>query len=75
VRNGKTLHLYLSSEQPWTGRLLFDRARHQSIMKLPVDYPRINQFPEWFILPPEWHPDGMPLTLTPGKAQRLKIDR
>lgn len=74
VRDGKTLHLYLSSEQPWKGKLLFDRARHQSIMKLPVDYPRINQFPEWFILPPERHPDGMPLTLTPGKAQRLKID-
>ena len=30
------------------GRLVFDTPRHKTVMKLPLDYPRINQFPEWF---------------------------
>ena len=32
------------------GKLLFDEKRHQNILNLPVDYPRINQFQEWFII-------------------------
>jgi hypothetical protein len=28
--------------------VIFDRPRHREFMKLPLDYPRINQFPEWF---------------------------
>jgi hypothetical protein len=27
-------------------------VRHKTILNLPVDYPRINQFPEWFTLNP-----------------------
>jgi hypothetical protein len=73
VRDGEKLHLYLSAKRPWTGKLLFDRPRHKTIMHLPVDYPRINQFPEWFTLPPDKHPDGMPVTLEPGKAVRMTI--
>ena len=29
--------------------MTFDRQRHKEILHLPIDYPRINQFPEWFI--------------------------
>ena len=29
-----------------------DRPRHKLIMRLPLDYPRINQFPEWFTAKP-----------------------
>ena len=36
------------SDKPWSGRLVFDRPRHKVQMRLPIDYPRINQFPEWF---------------------------
>lgn len=43
-----TLHVVLSSEKPWTGQLIFDRPRHAENLRLPVDWPRINQFPEWF---------------------------
>jgi hypothetical protein len=32
--------------------LIFDATRHKSILNLPVDYPRINQFPEWFTVDP-----------------------
>lgn len=48
VREGRTLHLSLIADQPWTGRVVFDRPRHKLFMRLPLDYPRINQFPEWF---------------------------
>ncbi|MHB8897127.1 MAG: hypothetical protein ACYC6Y_00115 [Thermoguttaceae bacterium] len=43
-----TLQLYLAADRPWQGKLLFDQPRHKAFMNLPVDYPRINQFPEWF---------------------------
>lgn len=46
-RNGR-LVVHLEADRPWTGRLVFDRPRHREILRLPVDYPRINQFPEWF---------------------------
>lgn len=43
-----TLRLSVTASEPWQGRLIFDRMRHRDFMKLPLDYPRINQFPEWF---------------------------
>jgi hypothetical protein len=73
VREGDALHLYLSAEQAWSGTLVFDRPRHKTVMRLPVDYPRINQFPEWFTLPPDKYPDGMPLKLEPGVPLRMTI--
>jgi hypothetical protein len=48
VRDGETLRISLSADRSWSGKLLFDTARHQTIMKMPLDWPRINQFPEWF---------------------------
>ena len=48
VRDGNSLHVVLSADQPWTGKLVFDRPRHAENLKLPTDWPRINQFPEWF---------------------------
>jgi hypothetical protein len=41
------------AEADWEGKLTFDHARHQSIFNLPLDYPRINQFPEWFTVAPD----------------------
>lgn len=48
VLEGDALRVSLRAEAPWSGRLLFDRPRHAENLRLPVDYPRINQFPEWF---------------------------
>jgi hypothetical protein len=45
---GDSLQIYVSSDRRWQGKLLFDTQRHKTIMKLPIDWPRINQFPEWF---------------------------
>jgi hypothetical protein len=38
----------IRSDWPWTGKILFDRPRHREYLHLPTDYPRLNQFPEWF---------------------------
>lgn len=51
VREGGRLFISLTADAPWQGRLIFDRPRHREIMHLPLDYPRINQFPEWFVIP------------------------
>ena len=48
VEDGKGLLLCLTAGKDWSGRLVFDQPRHKTIMKLPLDWPRINQFPEWF---------------------------
>jgi hypothetical protein len=45
---GDELLIAISAENPWEGKLTFDRERHKEILNLPIDYPRINQFPEWF---------------------------
>lgn len=44
------LKVSILSEADWTGKIHFDYARHQQIFNLPLDYPRINQFPEWFVV-------------------------
>lgn len=46
--NGAQTYFVLTAENKWQGKLVFDAQRHKTILKLPVDYPRINQFPEWF---------------------------
>ena len=43
-----TLYLSLRSTTKWSGRITFDFPRHQKYLHLPIDYPRINQFPEWY---------------------------
>ena len=45
---GDTLYVALHSMVQWEGTLQFDKRRHSVNLKLPVDWPRINQFPEWF---------------------------
>ena len=43
------VNVSLIAEEPWSGKLVFDKPRHKVQMRLPLDYPRINQFPEWFV--------------------------
>jgi hypothetical protein len=38
----------ITAENDWEGKIVFDVQRHKTILNLPIDYPRINQFPEWF---------------------------
>ena len=39
------------ADWPWKGKLKFDIPRHRENLKMPLDYPRLNQFPEWFTVP------------------------
>ncbi len=48
VRAGDGVALSVTADKPWSGALVFDRARHAENLRLPIDWPRINQFPEWF---------------------------
>jgi len=50
VRDRDALRLAITADQPWQGRLIFDQPRHKTVMRMPLDYPRINQFPEWFTI-------------------------
>ena len=47
-KTGEQTYFVLTSDKNWQGKLIFDAQRHKTILNLPVDYPRINQFPEWF---------------------------
>lgn len=46
-KNG-ILYIALEADTDWEGTLHFGAERHQTILNMPQDYPRINQFPEWF---------------------------
>lgn len=48
VRSDEALLISLSADEAWSGELRFDRPRHRTYMKMPLDWPRMNQFPEWF---------------------------
>ncbi len=47
-QKGDSLLISITAEKPWTGKLYFDTPRHKTNLKLPIDWARINQFPEWF---------------------------
>jgi hypothetical protein len=47
-KTGNETCFVLTAENDWEGKLVFDAPRHKTILHLPIDYPRINQFPEWF---------------------------
>jgi hypothetical protein len=48
VLDGDALKISISSQRTYKGKIIFDPPRHQTIMRMPLDWPRINQFPEWF---------------------------
>lgn len=47
-KTGDKTYFVLTAENDWEGKLIFDAPRHKTVLNLPIDYPRINQFPEWF---------------------------
>ncbi len=53
VQEGSVLKISIRAERKWEGKILFDVPRHKTIMKMPLDWPRINQFPEWFFVEAE----------------------
>ncbi|MCJ7448158.1 MAG: hypothetical protein MUO72_10715 [Bacteroidales bacterium] len=53
VHKENKLYLTISSEKGWKGKLNLDKKRHFEFMHLPLDWPRINQFPEYFTMEKE----------------------
>lgn len=51
-KDGNETCFVLTSENDWEGKLVFDSQRFRVNLNLPIDYPRINQFPEWFTVEP-----------------------
>lgn len=48
TRQGDELFLTMTAAEDWSGKVVFDFPRHRENLHLPIDWPRINQFPEWF---------------------------
>jgi hypothetical protein len=46
------LVLYAASARSWSGNILLDSERHRLNLGLPVDYPRLNQWMEWYAVSP-----------------------
>ena len=42
------LYVYAGGDKAWEGTLYFDAARHKTVWNFARNYPRINEFPEWF---------------------------
>lgn len=55
------LCIILSAKWDWEGTLCLDSRRHLENFGLPMDYPRINQFPEW-------------VAVVPGEKYRLTVN-
>ena len=51
VRDGKR-YIQLAADKPWTGKLFFDYPRHRWHFGLSLNYPRLNEYPEWYPLDP-----------------------
>lgn len=86
VRQYDTLMFTLSADTEWEGVVRFDSQRHREIMNLPLDYPRINQFPEWYTVDPAKQYAvknqkisgasliaGLPMSLKAGESKTSKV--
>jgi hypothetical protein len=83
-----TVYFVVTSDWPWEGRLRFDIPRHSEQLHIPADYPRLNQFPEWFTVPTDGTyttndgeitaaalRNGIPLRITKETPYRLTLKR
>ncbi len=62
TRDGERVVIAMSAQSDWQGTLLFDRPRHREHLNLPINYPRLNEFPEWF-------------TVNRGRTYRVRLGR
>lgn len=53
VQEGDALKMSIRADKGWEGTILFDSPRHKANLQLPLDWPRINQFPEWYTVDSE----------------------
>ena len=53
AQEDQTLYIALRAKRNWEGRLVFDTPRSELYLNMPLDWPRINQFPEWYTVRPD----------------------
>jgi len=53
VERGGALYVTVRAEKAWSGRLVFDSARYQTVLGFKQDYPRINYLPALFVAEPD----------------------
>ena len=49
---GPCLRVHIHAQHVWRGALIFDTPRHRQHVSLALDYPRLNQWPEWWTAEP-----------------------
>ena len=52
VREGSRLRLHVGGVD--AAKVQFDIARHRRVINLARNYVRLNEFPEWFVVEPNW---------------------
>ncbi len=50
VANCDALYVTVQTPASWSGRLCFDFPRWRDVLHLPVNYPRINELTEWYVV-------------------------
>ncbi len=68
VQKDSLLFVTATARDDWNGKLMFDIKRHSDFMHLPLDWPRINQFPEYFTVEKD-----MNYSIASEKDQKGKI--
>lgn len=48
TRDGSRVLMSVTAETAWSGTLRLDHPRHRDHLHLPLNYPRLNEWPEWF---------------------------
>jgi hypothetical protein len=48
------LYVHLSTENYWHGNLRFDQPRHTLFWNMPLEYPRVNAAPQWYVVKPDY---------------------
>jgi hypothetical protein len=69
VSDGECLMIAISTGREWQGRVVFDAPRHRLHFGLPVDYPRLNEWQEWWVAEPGRE---YSISLPDGSQQDLK---
>jgi hypothetical protein len=49
-QNDNKLYLHIENDKEWKGKLFFDTPRHSEVLHLPINYPRLNEWTEWFVV-------------------------
>jgi hypothetical protein len=50
AREGDRVVLHVQADSSWQGKVRFDHPRHRDHWNMARNYPRLNEWPEWFVV-------------------------